>query len=204
MVVLVLTKDIVHRDEPLFFSSFLFFLFLGWDGSFLSSCLMVVGGCFWLRRVLLHSLSTYTLLIVPDPHHACLHVPPQKGMPFFFRKTPAQPHSRTHTHKFSFSLFRLFFFFPSLRRCFILVHHRCPQRLTPSVPLYCTAGGVEKLEKKFKPLEHEAEKKKRKERKKGRGKISCFRPHPPRGGGGWTTQEIVTRTWCQRMLYSCI
>jgi hypothetical protein len=46
--------------------------------------------------------------------------------------------------------------------------------LTPSVPLYCTADGVEKLKKKFKSLEHEAEKKKRKERKKEEGKFCVF------------------------------
>ena len=166
MVVLVLTKDIVHRDEPLFFSSFLFFLFLGWDGSFLSSCLMVVGGCFWLRRVLLHSLSTYTLLIVPDPHHACLHVPPQKGMPFFFRKTPAQPH--THTQILILSISSLFL----LPLSATLFYFSSPQMSTkidslgPSL-LHCWWGGeIRKEVQATRTWSRKKEKKRTKKRKR--------------------------------------
>lgn len=187
MVVLALTKDIVHRDQPLFFSSFLFFLFLGWDGSFLSSCLMVVGGCFWLRRVLFHSLSTYTLLIVPDPPTmlACMYLLKKECL-FFPQDSRTAAH--THTQILILPISSLFLFLLPLSAT--LFYFSSPQMSTkidslgPSL-LHCWWGG--EIKKEVQVTRTWSRKKEKKRKKKGGGKISCFRPHPPRGGGGWTT-----------------
>lgn len=152
-----------------------------------SSCSMVVGGCPNTPTVLLSSLTPTMLL----------HVPPQEGMLFFPRDSRTE---RTHAHS---PLFRpLFFFsllfFPSLflsswlcaTRCFILVHHRCPQRLTSLGP--CRTAhqpllllGWEKLKKEVQVTGTWT----RKRKKKKPREIRCFAGtlyslSHPRGGGG--------------------